>query len=258
MNSTNNIDPSKINKPIQLLGAWLVGLVLVNGSFLGAAISLESPVWARGLLIVASVINVPVFLFSIFLLQTKFRPEMQEDSYYHDYLVSKMGDPKAKLKIPKVKPEELVEAEELEERNIDWSGYKVMINPNLADYPKIKENLLSHNIPITGDFAHSISTEWIAPAIMFGRGFNKEKITRLLNAMSGTSVKYVTYGADEDELDQYNNTILIGPITKSYKEYGLPLSGLAASVSAGKLDAKQFYSDIIISFNDGYESQFNS
>lgn len=87
----HRIEPSKVTKPIQLLAAWLVGLILVNGSFLGAAISIASPEWVRVILVVASILNVPVFLFCLFLLQTKFRPEMQEDSYYSKYLEANTG-----------------------------------------------------------------------------------------------------------------------------------------------------------------------
>ena len=254
MDSKNRIDPSKINKPIQLLGAWLVGLILVDGSFLATALSLEEPIWGRGVLVIAAVVNVPIFLFSIFLLQTKFRPEMQEDSYYHDYLLSKSGDPINKLSIPQsvelqdAKIEELVEQSE-----VDWSSYRIMINPNLADHLRIKNNLSKLDIPIYGEFAKSLSAEWAAPAIMFGRGFQKENILLLLKALEGTSVQYVTYGADEDEVDQYNNTILIGPITKEYKSRGMSLSDFSKSVDAGSLSAERFYSDIIITHNEGYD-----
>lgn len=89
--SDRNIVPERITKPIQLLAAWLAGLILVNGSFLGAASAIASPEWARAALIVASIINVPLFLSCLFLLQTKFRPEMQEDSYYAKYLEQNTG-----------------------------------------------------------------------------------------------------------------------------------------------------------------------
>lgn len=84
----NQIKPDKITKPIQLLAAWLIGLIFVNASFLGTAASINNPTWISGALVVASMINVPLFLGCIFLLQTKFRPEMQEDSYYSKYLES--------------------------------------------------------------------------------------------------------------------------------------------------------------------------
>ena len=55
------------------------------------ATSIESPEWVRATLVTASLINVPLFLLALFLLQTKFRPEMQEDSYYAMYLESNTG-----------------------------------------------------------------------------------------------------------------------------------------------------------------------
>jgi len=82
----NPIDASKVTKPIQLLAAWLAGLVAINGSFLTAAGLITSPSWGAGLLIISAVINVPLFLACLFLLQTKFRPEMQEDSFYSRHL----------------------------------------------------------------------------------------------------------------------------------------------------------------------------
>lgn len=85
------INPEKITKPIQLLGAWLAGLIVINGSFLAVASTITTPQWVVGALVIASIINVPIFLGCIFLLQTKFRPEMQEDSYYARYLESSTG-----------------------------------------------------------------------------------------------------------------------------------------------------------------------
>ena len=89
--SEQKIDPPKITKPIQLLAAWLVGLILINGSFLATATTLNTPTWAPAVLVVASILNVPLFLICLFLLQTKFRPEMQEDAYYAKYLEVNTG-----------------------------------------------------------------------------------------------------------------------------------------------------------------------
>lgn len=87
--NTGNLKPEKVTKPIQLLAAWLLGLVLINTSFLTAASQLSSPDWGAGALIIASIANVPIFLLSLFMLQTRFRPEMQEDTYYSKYLERK-------------------------------------------------------------------------------------------------------------------------------------------------------------------------
>lgn len=89
-----NIRPHRITKPIQLLAAWLAGLAIVNGSFLAAAATIHTPSWITGTLVLASILNVPIFLLSLFILQTKFRPEMQEDSYYSEYLQKKYSSPK--------------------------------------------------------------------------------------------------------------------------------------------------------------------
>jgi len=80
------IHPEKITKPFQLLPAWLVGLILVNGSLLATAIMLKDPAWVAPMLVIAAIVNVPIFLVAIFLLQTKFRPQMQEDTFYSKYL----------------------------------------------------------------------------------------------------------------------------------------------------------------------------
>lgn len=80
------IDPAKVTKPIQLLGAWLAGLVIIDSTFLVAACHIQKPEWAAGLLIVAAVVYVPLFIVTIFILQTKYRPQLQEDSYYSKYL----------------------------------------------------------------------------------------------------------------------------------------------------------------------------
>lgn len=91
MDKSQKIPVEKVTKPIQLLAAWLTGLILIDASFLAAANTLTAPPWAIGLLVVAAVLNVPTFLVAIFLLQTKFRPEMQEDTFYSKYLESKTG-----------------------------------------------------------------------------------------------------------------------------------------------------------------------
>ncbi|MDD9158398.1 hypothetical protein PVK64_19725 [Aliivibrio sp. S4TY2] len=96
--NNSNIQPEKITKPIQLLGAWLVGLFSINSSFLIAAVNLSDVSWIPQVLIIASIVNVPLFLVAVFLLQTKFRPELQEDSYYSDYLSQKTNKP---IMIPK-------------------------------------------------------------------------------------------------------------------------------------------------------------
>ncbi len=87
--TTHRIQPEKVTRPIQLLAAWLTGLIIINGSFLLTATNINSPSWAPSALVIAAIINVPIFLISLFLLQTRFRPEMQEDRFYSKYLERK-------------------------------------------------------------------------------------------------------------------------------------------------------------------------
>jgi len=96
--NNSNIEPNKVTKPIQLLAAWLVGLIIINGSFLSTATLLNEKNYVlSAVLVLASVVNVPLFLVSIFLLQTKFRPEMQEDSFYSKYIDKKFGNSKREI-----------------------------------------------------------------------------------------------------------------------------------------------------------------
>lgn len=84
--SEKSFEPSTVTKPIQLLAAWLIGLIVVNGTFLTAARLIEKPDCAAGFLVICAALCVPMFLGALFLLQTKFRPEMQEDSFYARHL----------------------------------------------------------------------------------------------------------------------------------------------------------------------------
>ncbi len=104
--STENIKPERITKPIQLLAAWLLGLILINASFLTAASQIHQPGWASGMLLIATVANVPIFLISLFLLQTKFRPEMQEDTFYSKYLERKYNSTPTEVEIKKLQIDE--------------------------------------------------------------------------------------------------------------------------------------------------------
>jgi hypothetical protein len=85
----HHIEPHKVTKPMQLLAAWLVGLIITNTLFLTSAIHFEKDSWESGALVVAAIINVPIFLFALFILQTRFRAELQEDSFYSEYLSKK-------------------------------------------------------------------------------------------------------------------------------------------------------------------------
>ena len=86
---SDHIQPDKITKPIQLLGAWLAGLLAIDSCFLIAAARMDQGSWESMALVIAAIGNVPLFLAAVFLLQTKFRPELQEDAYYSTYINQK-------------------------------------------------------------------------------------------------------------------------------------------------------------------------
>lgn len=169
------IEPHRITKPIQLLAAWLVGLILTDSIFLTATLSLDAQSWERGALVIASIFNVPLFLGALFLLQTKFRPELQEDTYYHEYISKKSADI---LKIDKNTAQEnrLSEVERklhqitelrlphspqenanTESHELDWRGWQVSINCLHPNYKKIKDSLNSSGIPIASTIGNRLT-----------------------------------------------------------------------------------------------------
>lgn len=80
------IQPHKITKPIQILAVSFAALVLLVASFLGAASAIDSPIWLRCVLCISAIVLVPLFLCAVLLLQTKYRPQLQDDEYYAPYL----------------------------------------------------------------------------------------------------------------------------------------------------------------------------
>jgi len=85
----HKIDPDRITSPIQLLAAWFVALIVLDGAFLTAAGVVSTPPWLPTVLVFAAILNVPLFLGCMFLLQTRFRAEMQSDEHYSEYLKDK-------------------------------------------------------------------------------------------------------------------------------------------------------------------------
>ena len=148
------IKPEKITKPIQLLGAWLAGLFSIDVAFLLAASKLPAGSWEASTLVVAAVINVPIFLIAVFVLQTKFRPELQEDSYYATYLSQRTNE---KIVITKdeqrfIRVQEQIS--DLEKRIVPQrsaggalGGLVVGINQYFADKDDLGRKLLDFGIP---------------------------------------------------------------------------------------------------------------
>ena len=83
---TYKIEAHKITKPIQLMAVWFIALLLIDTSFLTAAAKISSPTWIAPILVISSICFVPLFLIGVFLMQTVFRRELQDDTFYSEWL----------------------------------------------------------------------------------------------------------------------------------------------------------------------------
>jgi hypothetical protein len=179
--SEHKIEPHRVTKPIQLLAAWLVGLILTNGSFLGAAVAFPEATWERGALVVASIANVPIFLLALFLLQTRFRAELQEDSFYADYLSKKTAAPVridkdsaqdsrldgieraiSHIAPSKVSSQAEVSSQEQRSAVVDWRDWKVGLNEHHPRFREIREAFRRAGIPVGDIFgAGRAPSKWL-------------------------------------------------------------------------------------------------
>ena len=83
---THKIEAHKITKPIQLMAVWFVALLLIDATFLTAAAKINSPTWLAPTLVISAIAFVPLFLACVFLMQTVFRKELQDDPFYSEWL----------------------------------------------------------------------------------------------------------------------------------------------------------------------------
>jgi hypothetical protein len=68
------------------MAVGFIALPFVVCILLNAAAEIEEPSWVRPVLVVSAVTLVLILLLWIFLMQTKFRKELQEDRYYSEWL----------------------------------------------------------------------------------------------------------------------------------------------------------------------------
>ena len=99
----HKIQAHKITKPIQLMAVWFIALSLVDSVFLTAAAKISEPAWISPTLVVSAIVFVPLFLGGVFLMQTVFRKELQEDQYYAEWLKSQ-GETFKDFKAENIKP----------------------------------------------------------------------------------------------------------------------------------------------------------
>lgn len=155
------IHAEKITKPIQLLGAWLVGLLAVDAAFLAAATHLGAATWQSGALVIAAILNVPVFIGALFVLQTKFRPELQEDSFYSTYLNSRTNqveqiskkDAVIEAFEDAVKRLSVREVQAVEAHSeFSLADLSFGVNVHLKNQTEIEEALHSAGVPVIREF----------------------------------------------------------------------------------------------------------
>lgn len=212
--SERPFDPSSVTKPIQLLSAWLVGLIITNGSFLSAATIISKPYWAPGFLVICSALCVPIFLASLFVLQTKFRPQMQEDSFYAKYLerVSKETKKEEILKIENASFRADVESEVISwtrpsvdavpklgsKSSVRNKGINVAVNDLLDNFDQVLSVLSSNKIGIDQTFG-STSEKGGVPdkkVLSIGRGRRIDIFKKILKLLKPIGFNYVSFAPD--------------------------------------------------------------
>jgi hypothetical protein len=229
--SNQRIDPAKVTKPIQLLAAWLIGLILIDGSFLGAAVSLTKPDWGPGALVLAAILNVPLFLVCLFLLQTKFRPEMQEDQYYASYLEKRYSVQTAQTELVEVskkvsRPEQKLQSTYSGVRvihrldNAVATSTRVQINDLLPHYTELKNDLVRQGIEIANTFG-STSPGKGRPSpflVTFGEGADATIFAKVVEI----GLKYGLEGLSYSGEDYAYGDIYIGGYGYEFNPY-LPI-----------------------------------
>lgn len=215
MSTQNKIEPDRITKPMQLLAAWLVGLIVVDSTFLITATQMEPESWERGALVVASIANVPLFLFALFLLQTRFRPELQEDAYYSQYLDRRTNQ------VVTVRADEVVEKEVLAIRNEvralatrseasvaegnegvkAKANAKVGLNRRLEDFAVLRQKMRAAGIPLDDAFGGDDPPKIRAVAIAGHLPFD-ERLRFLRLAVEWGFTAYTYFNPAEEDIEQ--------------------------------------------------------
>ncbi len=218
----NRIRPDQVTKPIQLLAAWLVGLIAIDSAFLTAAGLIAKPDWAAAALVLAAILNVPIFLVCLFLLQTKFRPEMQEDSYYSRHLERRFSDQTKKMETftalnirsSPVSSAFLPHEDAMHtsaKKNSNYVELPISINDLLPNYKEIKKKLLEIGVISDDTFGTTSEFPTVPPNFVVAVGNNfpvKEarKIIRALKPMGldGVGVNDEPYGLDRIYVGAYS------------------------------------------------------
>lgn len=226
------IEPHRVTKPIQLLAAWLVGLILTNGIFLAAAMKLDAGTWERGALVLSAILNVPIFLVALFVLQTRFRAELQEDSYYSTYLNQKTNQI-VTVEKDIVRTEHILKRlDSLESRamsaavespsvesSADIRTILFGVNKNLPEREQVKRKLAERGLIRATSFGSDDLPEYRVVSV--SRSLSADALAHVLQFVSELGFHH--YKLYDTEVDEPEEDVLIG-------SYGEPefeiLSGL--------------------------------
>lgn len=211
------IKPEKITKPIQLLGAWLAGLFSVDSCFLFAAANMEPGSFESISLVIAAILNVPLFLLAVFLLQTKFRPELQEDSYYSTYLSQKTNEPvkisKSDIKISELThkisllEERLIESVGTEEEKKNpLGGILVGVNKYLDNKQLTAQTLSKYGVPGFSTFGNKDLPAQKAVAIS---EYLPKSLTGIILKIA-KEAGFTHYGYFDNKAEETDEEILFG------------------------------------------------
>jgi hypothetical protein len=233
--NNQKIEPGKVTKPIQLVAAWLVGLIIVNAAFLATSVGIDEPVMLKAILIYASIINVPLFLGAIFLLQTKFRPQLQEDSFYSKYLDSKTNQVVTKSKQDSIEIE-LAQIKSIAQKRVAvsidssedevLSRYNIGLNDHLSNFTEIRGLLKKRTIPLNTIFG-SVSTTDIPGKNIMTFAHDLDFKAKVAAIKLGAEIGVEGYNYFDPREEDSEEDILIGaygydrgytPITKQLKE----------------------------------------
>jgi hypothetical protein len=208
------IKPERITKPIQLLAAWLAGLLAIDICFLTAAIHFPDSSWHASALVIAAMANVPVFLAAVFLLQTRFRPELQEDSYYSTYLSAKTNE-LVKVPLPDSRIASLHEQLALLEVRLlrqqvehtasvegaDLSTLTYGINHHLDDRKDIQKKLRELNVLGSRVFGADVQ----APKgrnVAIARHLSQEYVRSIIALANDLKFESFSFISEEEDIDE--------------------------------------------------------
>lgn len=76
----------KITHPFQLMAAWFVMLILLDGALLETALRIGKPSWAAGFLVISAVGLSVIVMAAVFMMLTRFRPHLQDSKEYATWL----------------------------------------------------------------------------------------------------------------------------------------------------------------------------